>query len=60
MADTAVRVEREVLPVVPIRHWICSLPWGLRALLGYERELCAAVLSALVAELSRSLKWRAK
>jgi hypothetical protein len=60
MADTAVHLEREVLPEVPIRHWICSLPWGLRALLGYERELCAAVLNALVAELSRSLKWRAK
>ena len=60
MADTAVHLEREVLPEVPIRHWICSLPWGLRALLGYDRELCAGVLSAFVAELSRSLKWRAK
>ena len=60
MADTAVHLEREVLPDVPIRHWICSLPWGLRALLGYDRELCAGVLSAFVAELSRSLKWRAK
>ena len=60
MADTAVHLEREVLPEVPIRHWISSLPWGLRALLGYDRELCAGVLSAFVAELTRSLKWRAK
>lgn len=31
MADTAVHLEERVLPRVPIRHWICSLPWGLRA-----------------------------
>ncbi len=34
MADVAVHLEERVLPRVPIRHWICSLPWGLRALLG--------------------------
>jgi hypothetical protein len=60
MADTAVHLEQRVLPAVPIRHWICSLPWGLRALLGYDRELCAGVVSAFVGELSRSLKRRAK
>lgn len=60
MADLAAHLEREVLPEVPIRHWICSLPWGLRALVGYDRELCAQVLSAFVGELSRSLKRRAK
>lgn len=60
MADTAVHLERSVLPAVPIRHWICSLPWGLRALLGYDRKLCAGVVSAFVSELSRSLRSRAK
>jgi hypothetical protein len=60
MSDTAVHLEERVLPAVPIRHWICSLPWGLRALLGYDRELCAKVVSAFVGELSRSLKRRAK
>ncbi|MSP25779.1 MAG: hypothetical protein EXR75_11555, partial [Myxococcales bacterium] len=29
-----VHLEQNVLPAVPIRHWICSLPWGLRALCG--------------------------
>ncbi|MBX3131732.1 MAG: transposase zinc-binding domain-containing protein [Polyangiaceae bacterium] len=33
---------QSVLPRVPIRHWNCSLPWGLRALLGYDRKLCGA------------------
>lgn len=49
-----------MLPAVRVRHWICSLPWGLRALLGYDRELCAEVVSAFVGELSRSLKKKAK
>jgi len=55
-----VHLEQNVLPEVPIRHWICSLPWGLRALVGYDKQLCSGVLSAFIAELSRSLKWRAK
>jgi hypothetical protein len=60
MADTAVHLEERVLPEERVRHWICSLPWGLRALLGYDRELCAEVVSAFVGELSRSLRRRAK
>ena len=60
MADTAVHLEQRVLPEVPIRHWICSLPWGLRSLLGYDRSLCSEVVAAFVGELSRSLKGRAK
>ena len=60
MADTAVHLEQSVLPRVPIRHWICSLPWGLRALLGYDRKLCAEVVSAFMGEVDRSLRWRAK
>ncbi|MBN1609269.1 MAG: transposase zinc-binding domain-containing protein [Polyangiaceae bacterium] len=60
MADTAIHLERAVLPAVPIRHWICSLPWGLRALLGYDRKLCSEVLSAFVGEMFRSLRRRAK
>jgi len=60
MADTAVHLEQRVLPEVPIRHWIGSLPWGLRALLGYDRRLCARVVAAFVDELCRSLRRRAK
>ena len=28
MVDLAVHLEQSVLPPVPIRHWICSFPWG--------------------------------
>jgi hypothetical protein len=60
MADTGVHLEQRVLPEAPVRHWICSLPWGLRALLGYDKRLCAEILAAVIAELGRSLKWRVK
>lgn len=60
MADIGVHLEQCVFPEAPVRHWICSLPWGLRALLGYDRQLCAEVLAAVIAELSRSLRRRAK
>jgi hypothetical protein len=60
MGDTAVHLTEHVLPKVPLRQWVCSLPWRLRALLGYDRELCAEVASAFVQELLRSLRWRAK
>ncbi len=39
---------------------MCSLPFQLRYLLGYDRELCASVLNAFVKELSRSYRRRAK
>jgi hypothetical protein len=60
MSDTAVHLEQEVLPEVPVRHWVCTFPWGVRAVLGYDRELCRAAASAFAKELSRSLKRRAK
>ncbi len=60
MADTAVHLVERVIPEVPVRQWVCSLPWRLRVLLGYDRRLCAAVLEVFVIELSRSLKRRAK
>jgi hypothetical protein len=60
MSDTAVHLEQEVLPEVPVRHWVCSFPWGVRAVLGYDQDLCRAAVSAFTQELSRSLKHRAK
>ena len=60
MLDTSVHLEQNVFPEVPIRHWICSLPWGLRSLLGYDSGRCAKVMATFVRELSRSLKKRAK
>jgi hypothetical protein len=60
MNDLAVHLVARVIPEVPTRQWVCSLPFGLRYLCGYDRELCAEVLGAFVGELRRSLAWRAK
>jgi hypothetical protein len=35
MADTALHLALQVIPEVSVRQWVCSLPWRLRALLGY-------------------------
>jgi hypothetical protein len=55
MADTAVHLVERVIPEVSVRQWVCSLPWRLRVLCGYDRRLSAEVLEAFVAALSRSL-----
>ncbi len=34
MSDTAVHLAQKVIPEVPVRQWVCSLPWRLRVLLG--------------------------
>ena len=60
MNDAALHLTERVLPEVAVRQWVCSLPWQLRYVLGYDRKLCAQVLGAFVHELSRSYRHRAK
>jgi hypothetical protein len=60
MADVAAHLCDGVLPEVPLRQWVCSLPWPLRYALGYDRRLCAEVLGAFASALDRSLRHRAK
>ena len=51
---------QKMIPEVPARQWVCSLPWRLRVLMGYDRRLCADVLKAFVVEFSRALRRRPK
>lgn len=60
MTDTAVHLAEKVFPGEMVRQWVCSLPWRLRYLLGYDRALCSEVLAAFTLEVQRSLKHRAK
>ena len=60
MSDIAAHLVDSVLPEVPIRQWVCSLPWRLRCALGYDRRLCADVLGAFTDALKRAHRWRAK
>lgn len=60
MTDTALHLTEKVFPPVMVRQWVCSLPWGLRARLGYDKKLCSEVLRAFTGEVQRSLRRRAK
>ncbi len=43
MAETAAKLVDRVLPEVPVRQWVLSMPWRLRYLLASDPALCAAV-----------------
>ena len=46
MNDTAVHLVDRVLPLnTPIRQWVCSMRFSLRYLMGYDKKLCADILS---------------
>jgi len=60
MADCAVHLVDSVLPHVPIRQWVMTLPWQVRAVVGYDRRLCAGVFDAFAKELMALHKRRAK
>ena len=44
MAAFAARMVDEVLPAVPVRQWVLSLPWDIRALLAWRPPLARGVL----------------
>jgi hypothetical protein len=60
MSDSAAHLVDEMLPKVPVRQWVCSLPWQLRYAMGYDAKLCSAVFAAFMGALRRSLRRRAK
>jgi hypothetical protein len=43
MAETAAHLVDHVLPDVPYRQWVLSLPHRVRFLCAYDHELCAGV-----------------
>ena len=48
MADTAARLTDEVLPQVPVRQWVLSLPYEIRYRLAWDGELVGALLSVFL------------
>jgi hypothetical protein len=44
MTALAAHLVDRVIPAVPVRQWVLSLPHRLRYLLGYDHELCCAAL----------------
>jgi Putative transposase/Transposase zinc-binding domain len=60
MADTAAHLVDRVLPEVPVRQWVLSLPFGLRYRLAYDAPLTSSVLGVFVRTVFASLRRRAR
>ena len=60
MADTAAHLVDRVLPIVPIRQWVLTLPYPLRYRCAYDRELTSEVLRAFLRSLFTELRRRVR
>jgi hypothetical protein len=48
MADRAAHLVDHVLPPVPVRQWVLTLPYRLRYLLAWHHDLCRAVVGVFM------------
>jgi hypothetical protein len=60
MADTAAHLVDRVLPAVPVRQWVLTLPYPLRYRCAYDAPLTSEVLRAFLRALFSALRRRAK
>lgn len=60
MADTAAHLVERVLPEVPIRQWVLTLPYPLRLPCAWDAKLTSAVLRAFLRALFADQRRRAK
>jgi hypothetical protein len=60
MADTAAHLVDCVLPEVPIRQWVLTLPYPLRYRCAYDARLTSQVLRAFLRALFAELRRRAR
>jgi len=60
MADTAAHLVDHVLPAVPTRQWVLSVPFPLRYRLAYDRTLATPLLAAFLRAVFASLRRRAR
>jgi len=60
MADTAAHLVDSVLPAVPVRQWVLSLPFSLRFAVAFDRELCRAVRKVFMDTVLAELRRRAR
>ena len=60
MEEGAAWLCERILPPVPLRQWVLSLPKVLRYLLAYDGKLCRAVAKAAMQEVFRFQRLRAR
>ena len=59
MTERTAHLVDEVLPDVPVRQWVLSVPYRLRYLLAWDHDLCRAVAAILSRAIFRVLRERA-
>jgi hypothetical protein len=59
MSDTAAHLVDRVLPEVPVRQWVLSVPYALRYRLAYDASLVRDVLQIFVRTIFASIRRRA-
>jgi hypothetical protein len=60
MTECAARLVDGILPHVPVRQWVLSLPHRLRYLVAWDHELCRAVLAVYTRALLSFQRRRAR
>jgi hypothetical protein len=60
MADTAAHLVDRVIPEVPVRQWVLTVPFALRYRMAYDASLTTAVLREFVRAVFASLRKRAR
>jgi hypothetical protein len=60
MAERAAHLVDRVLPSVPVRQWVLTLPSRLRYLLAWDHSLCRAVVAVYVRAIAGWLRQRAR
>jgi hypothetical protein len=59
MAETAAHLVDHVLPEVPVRQWVLSIPFALRYRLAYDSRLMSTVLNVFIRTIFAELRRRA-
>ena len=60
MTALAAHLVDEVLPLVPVRQWVLTMPYRLRYMLAWDHKLCRAVLGVYIRALLGFLRRQAR
>ena len=60
MASTAAHLVDHVLPDIPYRQWVLTLPFELRLLVAYDPAICSALLKTFIHQVDRWTLARAR
>jgi hypothetical protein len=58
MSDTAAWLVEKVIPEVPVRQWVLSMPWRVRYVLAKDAKLLTKALGLFVEEVERDVRAR--